>query len=616
MTHVFNTERGFKDEFLEGLTSAYGRYLRRVPGASGVMSVAAPVEGRVSVVIGGGSGHYPAFAGLVGPGLCHGAVVGDLFSSPSAEQAYRCIVALDGGAGVLLAFGNYSGDVMHFGLAAQRAQAAGIEVRTVLVTDDVASAPADQAARRRGIAGGFFVFRAAAAAADMGLPIAEVERVARLVNAATFSFGVAFAGCTFPGRAAPLFTVEPGRIDVGLGIHGERGIGSVPWVPADELADVLLAPLLRERPEGARRARVLLNGLGATKHEELFVLYRSLDRRFTAEGIEVVEPEVGEYVTSLDMAGCSLTLCWLDDAIAPWLDSSAAAPAYRTAARVQYTESRRTSTDLAASAASIVAAQTHDTITRDKEPTSLARTAAVAIAAMSARMALLEEELGRLDAIAGDGDHGAGMARGMAAAASAAAVSGPHIADVIEAAGAAFSDAAGGASGALWGAGLHAFGRELIAPGVDPDAGPELVPDVPTIKRALAATLDAIVRLGGAMPGDKTMVDALGPFVEAFASEGQTSVAATWTRAAVAAGRAAAATAGLPARVGRAAVHGDQSKGTPDPGAVSLAAALSAAGAVLERRCPATQARLRRTSRMEAVTLAPSESGGPGGADP
>ena len=330
MTYVYNAERGFKDELLDGLTAAYGRYLRRVPGASAVMSVDAPTPGQVSVIIGGGSGHYPAFAGLVGPGLCHGAVVGEVFTSPSSVQALRTIRALDGGAGVLMTFGNYSGDVMHFGLAAEQARAVGIDTRIVLVTDDVASAPADRRSDRRGIAGTFFVFRCGAAAARAGADLDTVERIARRANDRTRSFGVAFAGCTFPGRSEPLFRVEPGTIALGLGIHGEPGIQTIDWLPAEQLAEVLLEPLLAERPPDARRAAVLVNGLGSTKYEELFVLYRSIDRSLAAAGVEVVDPEVGEFVTSLDMAGCSLTLCWLDEELEPLLRAPAAAPGYRT----------------------------------------------------------------------------------------------------------------------------------------------------------------------------------------------------------------------------------------------------------------------------------------------
>lgn len=582
MTHIYNAERGFKDEFLEGLTSAYGRYLRPVPGASGVMSVTAPTKGRVSIVIGGGSGHYPAFAGLVGPGLCDGAVVGEVFTSPSSEQVYRCIRALDGGAGVLLAFGNYAGDVMHFGLAAERARAEGIDVRIVLVTDDVASAPHERAIDRRGIAGGFFVYRAAAAAAHEGLAIAEVERVARQVNAATFSFGVAFGGCTFPGRDSPLFSVEPGRIEMGLGIHGERGIETVDWVPAEKLAEAIVAPLLKERPLGGRRARVLLNGLGDTKYEELFVLYRTISRRLVREGIDIVDPEVGEFVTSLDMAGCSLTLCWLDSETELLLGAPASAPGFRSGRMVDDRSSLRSAAVSSRADVPLIVALDEPGPSR---ATPVARVIALVLAGMAAAVSAKEGELGRLDSVAGDGDHGAGMTRGMSAAAAAAAMAGPSGADVMNAASVAFSDAAGGASGALWGAGLHAFGEAMGRAGEPAEGDPRSTLDTPTVHRALVAALDAVMRLGGAVPGDKTMVDALAPFVEVFGASVGTSIARAWAAAVPAAEKAAGATAELAAKKGRAATHGDHSRGTPDPGAVSLAVALAAAGEQVQRWC-------------------------------
>ncbi|MEO3861523.1 dihydroxyacetone kinase family protein [Acrocarpospora sp. B8E8] len=584
MTHVYNAETGFKDEFLDGLTAAYGRYLRRVPSASGVMSVSAPARGRASVLIGGGSGHYPAFAGLVGPGLCDGAVVGDVFTSPSAEHVYRCVKALDGGAGVLLSFGNYSGDVMHFGAAAERARREGVDARIVLVTDDVASAPGERRDRRRGIAGGFFVFRAAAAAAYAGLPMDDLEALARRVNAATFTFGVAFGGCTFPGRSAPLFTVKPGQMELGLGIHGEPGIETADWVPAARLAELLVAPLLRERPPSARRALVLLNGLGNTKYEELFVLYRDIDAILAREGVEAVRPEVGEYVTSLDMAGCSLTLCWLDPEIEPYLDTPAAAPGYRTglavtadlpapvaASLVAPVQSMPASVQAVAASVVAVAAPVAEA-RADLPRTGCADVVAAMITEMAEVIEAIEPELGRLDAVAGDGDHGAGMVRGFRAAVAATTAAGPHGSDVLTAAGAAFSEAAGGASGALWGAGLAAAGAELAT-----------TPSVAEVHTALAAALAAITGLGGARVGDKTMVDALAPFVATFGASRETFLPKVWREAATVAAKAAADTADLAGRKGRAAVHGARGLGTPDPGAVSLAAALSAAGRILER---------------------------------
>ncbi len=568
MTRIHDGERGFKDHFLEGLTAAYPRYLRRVPDASAVMAADAPIPGQVSVIIGGGSGHYPAFAGLVGPGLCHGAVVGDVFTSPSAAQAYRAIEALDGGAGVLLSFGNYSGDVMHFGLAAEQARANGIDARIVLVTDDVASRPVEEAAQRRGIAGGFFVFRAASAAARRGDDLAAVERIARHANERTRSFGIALAGCTFPGRSEPLFTVEPDTIALGLGIHGEPGIDSVPWVPARELAPILLAPLLRERPEGATRARVLVNGLGSSKYEELFVLYRSIHARLLEEGIEPVEVEVGEFVTSLDMAGCSLTLCWVDDELDDLYATPAAAPGYRSGtlgATLSATVRGPSAPLRSATEVSVEAG----------EPTAGALVVRNALEAIRDAIEEAEQELGRLDAVAGDGDHGAGMARGSQAAALAAATALTPAA-VLTAAGAAFGDAAGGASGALWGAGLLAIGRVLGT-----RAAPDACPGVGDVRAALVEALAVVQRLGGASVGDRTLVDALAPFVDAFPASGA-SLAGAWASALPPMRASVEATAQLLPRKGRATTHGTHALGSVDAGARSLGIALEAVGGVLE----------------------------------
>ncbi len=575
MTRIHDGERGFKDHFLDGLVAAYPRYLRRVPGASAVMAVDAPIEGQVSVITGGGSGHYPAFAGLVGPGLCHGAVVGDVFTSPSATQAFRAIEALDGGAGVLLAFGNYSGDVMHFGLAAEQARAAGIDTRVVLVIDDVASRPVSEADGRRGIAGGFFVFRAAAAAARRGDDLDGVERLARHANERTRSFGIALAGCTYPGRSEPLFTVDPGTIALGLGIHGEPGIETVPWVPARELATILLDPLLRERPAGATRARVLVNGLGSSKYEELFVLYRSIHERLLAEGVEPVDVEVGEFVTSLDMAGCSVSLCWLDEPLDQLLGTSAAAPGYRsgTIGPTSATSSPRTGRS-----AHRADRPTAGTTT----PSPGARAVAHALEAVSTAIGGAVDELGRLDSVVGDGDHGAGMTRGIEAAAAAAATA-TTVATALSSAGAAFGDAAGGASGALWGAGLLAMGRVIGA-----RAAPGDCPGVADVRAALGEALMVVRRLGGAQVGDRTLVDALAPFVDAFPADAP-SLADAWAIALPSMRAAVEGTARLVPRRGRASVHGINALGHVDAGARSLGIALEAVGGALGGLGPATE---------------------------
>lgn len=335
MTKLYNDPTQFKDDLLAGFVAAYGRLVQRIPDASGVMRADGARPGKVAVVIGGGSGHYPAFCGYVGPGLADVAVMGNVFAAPSAEQVYRCakaILAQTGGeAGLLFTYGNYSGDVLNFDMAQMRLEMEGIDVRTVTVTDDVASAPKGEEAERRGTAGDFFVFKVAGASAERGDNLDQVERLTRKANDRTRSFGVAFGGCTLPGQDAPLFSVEPGTMELGLGVHGEPGLSKGPMGSAAEIAQSLVETLLADAPamEGHDgRVAVLLNGLGSTKYEELFVLYNDVDRLLRAAGLTPYHPIVDEAVTSLDMAGCSLTLLWLDDELTELLDAPCQSAAY------------------------------------------------------------------------------------------------------------------------------------------------------------------------------------------------------------------------------------------------------------------------------------------------
>ena len=255
MTHVYNDPAGFKEDVLRGFALAHPAYVDRVADASGFVRAGGPLEGKVSLVIGGGSGHYPSYNGVVGAGFADGAVLGDIFASPSAEQVYRVAKAAHGGAGIVLGFGNYAGDRLNFKVAADRLIAEGIDTRIVYVTDDVASAAPEEQGKRRGIAGTFTVYKIAGAAAEAGVDLDEVERVMTAANAATYSFGVAFHGCTLPGAEEPLFQVERGQMDFGLGIHGEPGISSVAWMTAAGLASTLVEKVLAERPAGSRACR-------------------------------------------------------------------------------------------------------------------------------------------------------------------------------------------------------------------------------------------------------------------------------------------------------------------------------------------------------------------------
>ncbi|HLK15004.1 MAG TPA: dihydroxyacetone kinase subunit DhaK, partial [Fimbriimonadaceae bacterium] len=244
MSHLVVNANTFAAEAVAGYIAANPRYVRQVDG--GVVRSTLIPQGQVALVVGGGSGHYPGYTGFVGPGLGSGAVCGNIFASPSSGQVYRVAKSVERGAGVLLAIGNYAGDVLHFGVAAERLRGEGIDVRLLAMTDDVASASPDQIENRRGIAGCLAVVKVAGAAAEAGMSLDEVERIARKANDRTRTLGVAFSGCTLPGATAPLFTVPDGQMAFGLGIHGEPGIAEFPLMDAASLADLLVGRLLED----------------------------------------------------------------------------------------------------------------------------------------------------------------------------------------------------------------------------------------------------------------------------------------------------------------------------------------------------------------------------------
>lgn len=562
MTKLWNSPEQFSDEAVDGMVSVYPHYLEKTYG--GVISTRATRAGKVAVVIGGGSGHYPAFAGWVGPGLADGAVVGNIFASPSTQQIYALAKAVDDGAGVFLSYGNYAGDVLNFSLAEEQLGEEGIRAVSVPVTDDVSSAKPEEGAKRRGVAGDLVVFKIAGAAAEQGLDLDAVVELAQRANAATYSFGVAFAGCTLPGASEPLFTVPEGQMGVGLGVHGEPGVAEVPLEPAADLARRLVDRLLEERPQGAVRAGALLNGLGGTKYEELFVLWNNVRRLLEAAGVELVQPEVGELITSLDMAGVSLTLTWLDEQLEELWVAPADTPAFR----------RGTAPEVRTVHRGVTEAAVQQFPEASEESQGLARQLADAVAEVAALLHDKENDLGDLDAIAGDGDHGRGMTKGCdaaLAAARAAVEAGAGLSSTLGAAGIAWADKAGGTSGALWGNGLREAATVL-----DNESRPAASDAV----TAVHAARDLVLNFGKAQRDDKTLLDALLPFTDALSAaigRGE-SLAQAWASAAEVATTEAAATAELSPKIGRARVLAERSQGHPDPGAVSLAMVLVAVG--------------------------------------
>lgn len=570
MTKIVNDPERFTDDAMAGFVRLHSSQLKAVTG--GVVRRGDRGPAKVAVVVGGGSGHYPAFMGWVGPGLAEGAVVGNVFSAPSAQYAASVARAVHMGKGVIFGYGNHAGDVLNFGMACQMLQAEGIDARSVIVTDDLLAAPPEEIQKRRGIAGDFLVFKMLGAAAEQGLPVEEVIRLGDLANARTRTIGIGLAGCTMPGQDHPLFDVESGTMGIGLGLHGEPALKFLPLPSARDIAKELVDPLMAEAPVDSKRVAVILNGLGGTKYEELFLLWNEVAQLLEQLGYDVVAPEVGELVTSLDMAGVSLSITWLNDELEPlWL-----APCNTPAFRRGFYHSDITTDD-----SWVEADETPNSEPAISPASGQSQAGAVTLLAMfeAGKAALVdaEDELGRIDAVAGDGDHGRGMVRGVTAATHAvgrAVERNAGLGTALRHAGTAWASEAGGTSGGLWGAALVSVG-EVIG---DDEVSAEL------ITTALDGFPATIERLGGAQVGDKTLLDAVRPFTAQLRETTGDNWPDALAQALYAAHEGAKGTAGLMPRVGRARPHAAHSLGTPDPGAISFVKVTEAMAEELKRR--------------------------------
>jgi len=331
MKKLINDPALFVDEFLAGIVAAHNTSVRLVGDDRRVLVRAdAPVAGHVGIVTGGGSGHLPLFLGYVGMGLCSGVAIGNVFSSPSAEQILRATRAVDGGAGVVYLYGNYGGDVLNFDIAAEMAAEEGIAIESVVVADDVASAPRAQAADRRGVAGMVLAYKVAGAAAERGDPLAAVASAARSLLESTRTMGVGLSPTILPALGKPTFELGDGEMEIGIGIHGERGVRRVALETADAIADELFDAVVEELALVAGdRVSVMVNGLGATPLEELYIVYRRIAERLASVDVRVQRADVGEFATSLEMAGASLTIARVDDASIELLEAPAASPFFR-----------------------------------------------------------------------------------------------------------------------------------------------------------------------------------------------------------------------------------------------------------------------------------------------
>lgn len=322
MKKIINNPEDVVQDMTEGILKAHPSMLKNVPGTSVLVRAEAPVKGKVALISGGGSGHEPAHAGFVGRGMLDGAVAGEVFTSPTPDQIFAAIKAVDGGEGILLIIKNYTGDIMNFEMAAELAEAEGIRVAKVVVNDDVAVENSTYTTGRRGIAGTVFVHKIAGALAERGASLDEVQQVAEKVVRNVRSMGMALTPCTVPAAGKPGFQIGEHEMEIGMGIHGEPGTARTELATADEIAEILVSRILEDlQLQPGEQVALMINGLGSTPLMELYIFNKKVAQILEERKIAIYDTYVGEFMTSLEMSGCSVTLLKLDDQLIELLEA-------------------------------------------------------------------------------------------------------------------------------------------------------------------------------------------------------------------------------------------------------------------------------------------------------
>lgn len=330
MKKFLNDAANFVDETVEGIIAAYGDKIQLLNGDRRVIITNYPrKEGKVGIVTAGGSGHLPLFLGYVGQGMVDACAVGNVFASPAYSKMLDAIKFADQGAGVLCLYGNYGGDKMNFNQAIEDAEFEDIRCTSVLGCDDVASAPKGEETKRRGVAGIVYAYKCAGAAAELGKNLDEVTEIAQKVVNNVRTMGVATSPCIAPEVGVPTFSILDDEVEIGMGIHGEKGISIQKMMRADELTDLLVDKILEDMPlTKGDEVSVLINGLGATPLEEQFIIYRRVAQRLNELEVTIYKPHIGEFATSMEMSGFSVSILKLDEEIKTLLDYPAQTPFY------------------------------------------------------------------------------------------------------------------------------------------------------------------------------------------------------------------------------------------------------------------------------------------------
>lgn len=328
MKKLINNPEFVVEEMLEGVVKAHPQYVKKLDGFNVLVRANAPVQGKVALVSGGGSGHEPSHGGFIGKGMLDGAVAGAVFTSPTPDQIFEAVKAVNGGVGVLLVVKNYTGDIMNFEMAAEMAAMEEIKVESVVVNDDVAVENSTWTTGRRGVAGTVFVHKIAGAAAEKGKSLEEVKVVAEKVIANVRTMGMSLTPCTVPAAGKPSFELAENEMEMGLGIHGEPGTFRDVIKPADEIVDHLVEKILADIDYAGSEVAVMINGLGGTPLMELYIMNRKVSSLLEEKGIKVYKTLVGNYMTSLEMAGASVSVLKLDEELKELLDATADTPAF------------------------------------------------------------------------------------------------------------------------------------------------------------------------------------------------------------------------------------------------------------------------------------------------
>lgn len=517
----------------------------------------------VALISGGGAGHEPAHAGYVGSGMLTAAVTGEVFTSPSVDAVLAAIRACAGPAGALLIVKNYTGDRLNFGLAGELAALEGTPTELVVVADDVALAGIVSRERRRGIAGTVLVHKIAGAVAATGAPLQAVAAAARSAASRLGTMGVALGSCTVPAAGKPGFTLGDSEIELGLGIHGEKGVERVELMPADALVDRLVSSIVTDLGlKSGNRVAMLVNGLGATPPMELAIVGRRALQALREQGIAVERAWTGNFLTAIEMPGCSISLLQLINEEAELLDFATTAAAWPGGGAVPASIQIVHSAPVSDNDIQIAEAFGFDS----------GKLRAIGLAVADA-LEGAEAQLTDLDSRAGDGDLGASMLRGAQALRDLPREAWINPASAFMAIGNALRRTIAGSSGPFYALALSRAGRHLASSGRF---------DRADFEKALSIAVDAISEIGGAKPGDRTMLDALYPALKTLQEQNETrSAADTWRAAAEAAEQGALLTADMAPKLGRASYLGNRAIGVPDGGAVAVAIWLKALTAKL-----------------------------------